>query len=335
MSLDPIAKNRAFSVAPMMDWTDRHCRFFHRILTRKSILYTEMLTAGAILNGDRERLLAFDDAEHPVALQIGGADRKELAIAAQIGASFGYDEINLNCGCPSDRVQSGAFGACLMREPKLVADCIKAMQDVVGVPVTVKCRLGVDDDDEQARLFEFVETVAAADCQVFIVHARKAWLKGLSPKQNRDVPPLNYPLVQQLKRERPDLTIILNGGISDLDTAVAEIAGGVDGVMLGRVPYQQPWLLAGVDPIFFQSLSPVKTPEEVIEKLLPYVEGRLAVGDRLQAIARHILGLFQGRPGARAFRRHLSENATKEYAGPEVIAAAAAIVDPSDERSAA
>jgi len=178
MSLDPIAKNRAFSVAPMMDWTDRHCRFFHRILTRKSILYTEMLTAGAILNGDRERLLAFDDAEHPVALQIGGADRKELAIAAQIGASFGYDEINLNCGCPSDRVQSGAFGACLMREPKLVADCIKAMQDVVGVPVTVKCRLGVDDDDEQARLFEFVETVAAADCRVFIVHARKAWLKA-------------------------------------------------------------------------------------------------------------------------------------------------------------
>ena len=335
MFFDPLAKHRSFSVAPMMDWTDRHCRFFHRILTRHALLYTEMITAGAILNGDQERLLAFDPAENPVALQLGGSEMTDLAAAARIGVSYGYNEINLNCGCPSDRVQSGAFGACLMREPNLVADCIKSMQDAVEVPVTVKCRLGVDDDDEEARLFEFIDTVAGSGCQVFIVHARKAWLKGLSPKENRDIPPLNYSLVQKLKQERPDLTIILNGGISDLDTAAAAMADGVDGVMLGRAPYQKPWLLAEVDPRFFGKQAQVETQEQVIEALLPYVELRLRSGDRLQAIARHILGLFQGRRGARAFRRHISENATKRCAGSEVISAAAAFVQPHSERSAA
>ncbi|MBT6312222.1 MAG: tRNA dihydrouridine(20/20a) synthase DusA [Alphaproteobacteria bacterium] len=316
-----------FSVAPMMDWTDRHCRFFHRLLSAHALLYTEMVTTGAILHGPRDRLLAFDPAEHPVALQLGGSEPDDLAASARIGADAGYDEINLNCGCPSERVQKGAFGACLMREPALVADCVTAMRSAVDIPVTVKCRLGVDDDDEEQRLFQFVEQVSAAGCETFIIHARKAWLKGLSPKANRDIPPLNYPLVAKLKRERPDLTIILNGGLASLAASSAAVTDlAVDGAMLGRAAYQNPWDLAEADPTFFEAGPNFDDPHAVIEALLPYIEGELSKGERLHAIARHILGLFQGRPGARAYRRHISENSPREGAGPEVIRDAAARV---------
>lgn len=310
-----------------MDWTDRHCRFFHRLLSAHALLYTEMVTTGAILHGPRDRLLAFDPAEHPVALQLGGSEPDDLATAARIGADAGYDEINLNCGCPSERVQKGAFGACLMREPALVADCVTAMRGAVDIPVTVKCRLGVDDDDEEQRLFQFVEQVSAAGCKTFIVHARKAWLKGLSPKANRDIPPLNYPLVAKLKRERPDLTIILNGGLASVAASSETITDlRLDGAMLGRAAYQNPWDLAEADPIFFEADQRFDDPHAVIEALLPYIEGELSKGERLHAIARHILGLFQGRPGARAYRRHISENSPREGAGPEVIRDAAARV---------
>ena len=310
-----------------MDWTDRHCRFFHRLLSAHALLYTEMVTTGAILHGPRDRLLAFDPAEHPVALQLGGSEPDDLATAARIGADAGYDEINLNCGCPSERVQKGAFGACLMQEPALVADCVTAMRGAVDIPVTVKCRLGVDDDDEEQRLFQFVEQVSAAGCKTFIVHARKAWLKGLSPKANRDIPPLNYPLVAKLKRERPDLTIILNGGLASVAASSEAVTDfGLDGAMLGRAAYQNPWDLAEADPIFFEADQRFDDPHAVIEALLPYIEGELSKGERLHAIARHILGLFQGRPGARAYRRHISENSPREGAGPEVIRDAAARV---------
>ena len=316
-----------FSVAPMMDWTDRHCRFFHRLLSVRALLYTEMVTTGAILHGPRERLLGFDLAEHPVALQLGGSEPDDLAESARIGADAGYDEINLNCGCPSERVQKGAFGACLMREPALVATCVSAMRDAVDIPVTVKCRLGVDDDDEETRLFQFVEDVAAAGCDTFIVHARKAWLQGLSPKANRDTPPLNYPLVAKLKRVRPDLTVILNGGLANVGVAEANLkALGLDGTMLGRAAYQNPWDLTEVDPRFFASGQSFDSPHTVIDALLPYIEAELSKGERLHVIARHILGLFQGRPGARAYRRHISENSPREGAGPEVIRDAAALV---------
>lgn len=325
-----------FSVAPMMDWTDRHCRFFHRLLSRRARLYTEMVTTGAILHGPRDRLLARRADETPVALQLGGSEPEDLAAAARIGQEYGFEEINLNCGCPSPRVQKGAFGACLMREPALVADCVAAMQDAVEAPVTVKCRLGVDDDDEETRLFSFVERIAAAGaCTTFVVHARKAWLKGLSPKANRDVPPLNYPLVAKLKRERPDLMIVLNGGLADMDAAEQALAEGVDGVMLGRAAYQTPWLLAEVDARLFGEEASVASPHAAVDALLPYVEAELAVGERLQAIARHIHGLFQGRRGARAFRRHLAENATRPGAGPEVIQAAASFVSREDGGRAA
>lgn len=323
MTAPETSATHRFCVAPMMDWTDRHCRYFHRRLSRHARLYTEMATTGAVLFGDKEKILGFDASEHPVALQLGGSEPDALAAAAKVGASFGYDEINLNCGCPSERVQSGAFGACLMREPALVGDCVKAMQDAVDVPVTVKCRLGVDDDDEERRLFSFVETVAAAGCDVFIVHARKAWLKGLSPKENRETPPLNYPLVAKLKAERPDLTVVLNGGLADLDAAEAALDAGLDGAMLGRAAYQSPWLLAEVDARFFDAASSSSDPHEAMQEMLPYVEQRLAEGDRLQAIARHMLGLFQGQPGARAYRRHISENAPRPGAGPEVLRDAA------------
>jgi tRNA-dihydrouridine synthase A len=334
INTDDIAPLR-LSVAPMMDWTDRHCRFFHRLLTRRALLYTEMVTTGAILHGDCERFLTFDGAEHPVALQLGGSEPQDLALSARIGADYGYDEINLNCGCPSERVQKGAFGACLMREPELVAACVDAMRSAVDLPVTVKCRLGVDDDDEETRLFGFVDTVSKAGCDTFIVHARKAWLKGLSPKANRDVPPLNYPLVAKLKQTRPDLKIILNGGLPDLDGAEQAIDDGLDGAMLGRVAYQSPWKLADVDARLFGAPQPFDSPHAVIDALLPYVEARLMAGDRLQAIARHILGLFQGRPGARAFRRYLSENAPREGAGPEIIRTAAAMVSQDQQEFAA
>ena len=315
---------KIFSVAPMMDWTDRHCRYFHRLLAPNTLLYTEMVTAAAVVHGDRVRLLGFDPAEHPVALQLGGSDPAELAEAARIGVDLGYDEINLNVGCPSDRVQSGRFGACLMREPALVAECVSAMRDAVAhmrVPVTVKCRIGVDEQDEYAGLAEFVEQVHAAGCTVFIVHARKALLKGLSPKENREVPPLNYDRVYRLKREHPALTIVINGGISSVQ-AMQDHLREVDGVMLGRVAYHEPYRLAEAEQALFG--TPLPHRDEVLRKLKPYVEAHLARGDRLQHITRHILGLYQGLPGARAFRRVLSEQAHRTDAGWDVVEAAIA-----------
>ncbi len=303
-------------VAPMMDWTDRHCRYFHRLLSPHVHLYTEMVTAPAVLHGDRERLLGFDPAEHPVALQLGGADPRELALAARVGADMGYDEINLNVGCPSDRVQSGRFGACLMREPALVADCVASMRAAVSIPVTVKCRLGVDEQDEYADLERFVEIVRATGCSVFVVHARKAWLEGLSPKENREVPPLNYERVYRLKREFPDLTIVVNGGIATVDD-VREHLRHVDGVMLGRTAYHDPYRIADVEHALFS--TPLPDRDEVLARLRPYVEAHLARGDRLQHISRHILGLYQGLPRARAYRRLLSEQAHRADAGYEVI----------------
>ena len=304
------------SVAPMMDWTDRHCRYFHRLLSPNARLYTEMVTSPALVHGDRERLIGFDASEHPLALQLGGSDPLELAEAARIGAQFGYDEVNLNVGCPSDRVQSGRFGACLMREPALVAECFQAMRSAVSIPVTVKCRLGVDEQDEYADLQHFIEVVAAAGCAVFVVHARKAWLKGLSPKENRDVPPLNYQRVYQLKLDFPQLAIIINGGIetvAEVDTHLRH----TDGVMLGRTAYHEPYRLAELDNLLFGTCLPER--EAVIERMRPYIEAHIASGGKLQHISRHMLGLFQGLPGARAWRRTLSENAHRPDAGFAIV----------------
>ncbi|RYY94506.1 MAG: tRNA dihydrouridine(20/20a) synthase DusA [Alphaproteobacteria bacterium] len=299
---------RRFSVAPMMDWTDRNCRAFHRHLTRHALLYTEMVTADAVIHGQRDRLLGFDPVEQPVALQLGGSEPEKLAEAARIGAAYGYIEINLNVGCPSERVQSGAFGACLMREPDLVADCLSAMREAVSVPVTVKHRLGVDDDDPRDRLFSFVETQAKAGTTTFIVHARKAWLKGLSPKENREIPPLNYEIVAELKRAHPELEIILNGGIADLDTAVRELPR-VDGVMLGRAAYHEPYVLLGVDSRIFGDDAPQRSADQAARDFRPWILQRLEKGAVLHSITRHMLGLFSGRPGARQWRRVLSEKA--------------------------
>jgi tRNA-dihydrouridine synthase A len=306
------------SVAPMMDWTDRHCRAFHRILTRRTRLYTEMLTSGAVVHGDRERLLGFDPCEHPVALQLGGSDPRELAEAARIGEALGYDEVNLNVGCPSDRVQSGRFGACLMREPALVADCMAAIAEAVAVPATVKCRIGVDDQDPETALFDLVDRCAAAGVQVFVVHARKAWLEGLSPKENRDIPPLDYPLVWRLKRERPQLTVVVNGGVADLGQAEAHLAQGVDGVMLGRAAYHDPGLLGDADRRIFGEDVEVEA-REAVRRYLPYVSARLEEGVRLAAMTRHMLGLFHGRPGARTWRRIMTVESIRPGAGVEVI----------------
>ncbi len=311
--------NWKICVAPMMDWTDRHCRYFHRLLAPNTLLYTEMVTAPAAIHGNRARLLGYDISEHPLALQLGGSEPDELAQAALIGAELGYDEINLNVGCPSDRVQSGRFGACLMREPVLVADCVRAMRDAVAdtrAVVTVKCRIGVDEQDEYAGLAEFIENVHAAGCDTFIVHARKAWLKGLSPKENREVPPLNYERVYRLKREHPQLNVVINGGIATV-AQVDEHLRHVDGVMLGRTAYHEPYRLAEIEHALFG--TPLPDRDEVIARLRPYVEEHLARGDRLQHITRHILGLYQGLPGARAFRRVLSEQAHRADAGWEVI----------------
>jgi tRNA-dihydrouridine synthase A len=302
----------------MMEWTDRHCRVFHRLLSRHARLYTEMLTAPAVIHGDRQRLLAFSPAEHPVALQLGGSDPGKLGEAAAIGEGFGYDEINLNVGCPSDRVQEGRFGACLMAEPHLVAACVNEMMRRVRVPVTVKCRIGIDEQDTEEALSAFVTEVAAAGCRTFIVHARKAWLDGLSPKENREVPPLDYGRVYRLKQARPDLTIVLNGGIATLAQAEQHLSE-VDGVMLGRAAYQQPYLLAEVDHLIFGDTAEPPDRHAVIRRLLPYVEAHCARGGRLNNVTRHILGHYHGTPGARAFRRHLSENATREGAGIEVL----------------
>ncbi|KQZ30081.1 tRNA dihydrouridine(20/20a) synthase DusA [Caulobacter sp. Root1472] len=307
-----------FSVAPMMDWSDRHCRSLHRVLSRRTLLYSEMVTSGAVLNGDREKLLGFDPGQHPVALQLGGSEPADLAAAARIGEDWGYDEINLNVGCPSDRVQSGRFGACLMREPQLVADCMAAMAAAVSVPVTVKCRIGVDDQDPEQSLFELVDLSAQAGVTTFVVHARKAWLKGLSPKENRDVPPLDYPLVHRLKRERPDLTIVINGGIPDLDVALAQLEH-VDGAMLGRAAYHEPGLLGQVDRrVFGEDVADIDA-FEAVELYKPYMAAQLAAGVHLAAMSRHMLGLFHGLPGARAWRRILTVDGVKAGAGLEVV----------------
>ncbi len=301
----------------MMDWTDRHCRVLHRTLSSRALLYTEMVTTGAVLHGDREKLLGFDQAEHPVALQLGGSDPAELAEAARIGEAWGYDEINLNVGCPSDRVQSGRFGACLMREPGLVADCMAAVGEAVKVPATVKCRIGVDDQEPEESLFTLVDLCARAGVRHFVVHARKAWLKGLSPKENRDIPPLDYPLVWRLKAERPELTIVINGGIGSLDEAEAHLRH-VDGVMLGRAAYHTPGLLGEVDARIFGGGETVDA-FEAVRRYRPYVERQLAAGTHLAAMTRHMLGLFHGVPGARAWRRTLTVEGVKPGAGIEVI----------------
>jgi tRNA-dihydrouridine synthase A len=298
----------------MMDWTDRHCRFFHRLLSRRARLYTEMVTTGAVLHGPREKLLGFGPEEHPVALQLGGSDPADLARAARIGAEEGYDEINLNVGCPSDRVQDGRFGACLMREPALVGECVAAMKATVRVPVTVKCRIGVDDQDPEEALDRLAEAATRAGVDALVVHARKAWLQGLSPKENRDVPPLDYDRVRRLKASRPTLPVVLNGGLRTMKEAKAELAG-LDGVMVGRAAYGEPEMLLRVDPELFGEPSPAADASEAAEAFEPYVAARLAEGVRLSAMTRHLLGLFGGRPGARAFRRHLATEAVKPGAG--------------------
>ncbi|GAB1717453.1 MAG: tRNA-U16,U17-dihydrouridine synthase [Nitrobacter sp.] len=310
----------------MMDWTDRHCRVFHRLLTRDAWLYTEMLTTGAIIHGARKRLLGFSDVEHPVALQLGGSRADDLAASARIGEDFGYDEINLNVGCPSDRVKDGRFGACLMAEPDLVADGVHAMKRAVSVPVTVKCRIGIDDQDPEAGLDTFARKVVAAGADALIVHARKAWLQGLSPKENRNLPPLDYDRVYRLKASFPDLPVIINGGIDSISEAKSHLAH-VDGVMLGRAAYQEPWRLLEVDSELFGEEPPHATMKCAIQAMIPYIEDQLAGGARLHSITRHLVGAFHGVPGARAFRRHLAENGAKADAGVNVLKEALALVD--------
>jgi len=309
----------------MMEWTDRHCRFFHRALTRRALLYTEMLTTGAVLHGDRARLLGYNTAEHPLALQLGGADPAALAQCARIGAELGFDEINLNAGCPSDRVQDGRFGACLMAEPTLVGDCVAAMKAAVAIPVTVKCRIGVDEQDPEEALEAFANSVEQAGVDALIVHARKAWLKGLSPKENREIPPLDYARVYRLKEAHPRLPIVLNGGIAGLDDALSHLTR-LDGVMMGRAAYQDPWRLLAVDPLLFGEPSPFASVKAAAMALVPYIERERAEGTRLHAITRHLHGLFHAVPGARAFRRHLAGAPASPQAGAELLVAALALV---------
>lgn len=301
------------SVAPMMEWTDRHCRMFHRQITRHALLYTEMVNAEAIIHGPRERLLSYSEAEHPIALQLGGSDPEALGEATRIAADYGYDEINLNVGCPSDRVQKGRFGACLMREPETVRASMEAIAAAANAQVSVKCRIGVDDMDDEAGLSEFIDHVAKSGVKMFIIHARKAWLKGLSPKQNREIPPLNYERVYRMKAARPDLTIILNGGVETIDQAKAHLEM-VDGVMIGRAAYQTPMVLSDVDHQIFGAKTEVKTAHQIAEAMQPYIEAELQKGTRLHHITRHMLGLFHGQPGARQFRRILSEEANRDGA---------------------
>ena len=309
----------------MMEWTDRHCRFFHRLLTRRALLYTEMITTGAVLRGDRTRLLGFDAAEHPVAVQLGGSDPRALAECARICADMGYGEINLNVGCPSDRVREGRFGACLMAEPGLVGECVAAMKAAVSVPVTVKCRIGIDEQDPEESLDTLTRIVVAAGVDALIVHARKAWLDGLSPRENRDIPPLDYDRVYRLKRANPDLHISINGGIASVEQAVAHLAH-VDGVMMGRAAYQEAWRLLTVDPLIYGAPPPFASPRAALEAFFPYLERELARGTRLHSMTRHTLGLFQGVPGARAFRRHIATQAVKPGAGIAVLRAALDLV---------
>jgi tRNA-dihydrouridine synthase A len=325
-SLAPLNNNtHRFCIAPMMDWTDRHCRFFHRLLTRRARLYTEMVTTAAVIHGDRERLIGFDPAECPVALQLGGSDPLALARCARIAQDFGYDEVNLNVGCPSERVQDGRFGACLMQEPALIGDCVAAMKAAVALPVTVKCRIGVDEQDPETALDAFAAAVTAAGVDVLIVHARKAWLKGLSPRKNRDIPPLDYERVFRLKAAYPRLPIVLNGGIASVEAARDHLAR-VDGVMMGRAAYHEPWRLLAVDPLLFGEPAPFASPKVAAEALMIYIEDELARGTRLHAITRHLLGLFHAVPGARAFRRHLATQAVKPGADARVLTEALAML---------
>lgn len=311
--------DRHFCVAPMLDWTDRHCRYFYRLLSQQVVLYTEMVTTGALLHGKSpERFLQFNAEEHPLVLQLGGSNPADLAICAKMAEDFGFDEVNLNVGCPSDRVQNGSFGACLMLEPEKVAECVAAMRQAVKIPVTVKSRIGVDERDSYSELHEFIRLVAAGGCETFIVHARKAWLSGLSPKENRDIPPLRYDVVYQLKQDFPALEIILNGGITTLERSI-EILQQVDGVMLGREVYHNPYILAQVDQQIFGQNTAVKTRAEVVLALIPYIQQQLAQGVRFNNISRHILGLFHGENGARSWRRYLSEHATKTGADEQVL----------------
>jgi tRNA-dihydrouridine synthase A len=309
----------------MMDWTDRHCRVFHRLLTRRTRLYTEMLTTGAVIHGDRQRLLGFDASEHPVALQLGGSNPADLATSARIGEDFGYDEINLNVGCPSDRVKDGRFGACLMAEPDLVADGVAAMKRAVRIPVTDKCRIGIDDQDPEVALDRLARSVVAAGADMLIVHARKAWLNGLSPKENRDIPPLDYDRVYRLKAALPNLPIVINGGIAGIEEAKRHL-DHVDGVMLGRAAYHDPWRLLAADSELFGEAAPHADMKSAFEGMMPYIEVQLARGTRLHAITRHFVGAFHAVPGARAFRRHLAEQGVKPGAGVDVLREAIALV---------
>ncbi|MDH5471914.1 MAG: tRNA dihydrouridine(20/20a) synthase DusA [Gammaproteobacteria bacterium] len=318
--------NHIFSVAPMLDWTDRHERYFLRLLSEKAFLYTEMVTTGAILHANPARFLCYSEAEHPLALQLGGSDPDALAACARIGNQYGYDEINLNVGCPSERVKSGSFGACLMAEPKLVAECVQAMKSVVDIPVTVKHRIGIDYRDSWDELCEFIEIVSSAGCQLFIVHARKAWLQGLSPRQNREIPPLKYQTVYDLKKRYPQLAFVINGGINTIAEAKQHLAF-VDGVMMGREAYHNPYVLADVDTQLYGQEKNIADREQVLMKLLPYIEDELMKGTKLHAITRHIMGLFLGVPGAKAWRRHLSEYGNKKGAGLEVVLEAARKLD--------
>jgi tRNA-dihydrouridine synthase A len=317
--------NRRLSVAPMLDWTDRDFRYLLRLISKHTLLYTEMVTTGALIHGNRERFLAHDALEYPLALQLGGSDPNDLASCAKMGEQAGYSEINLNVGCPSDRVQSGSFGACLMADPKLVAECVAAMKEAVDIPVTVKTRLGIDDHETYEFLTDFIEPVAEAGCEIFILHARNAWLKGLSPKENRDVPPLKYDFVYQAKQDYPELHIDINGGIHNLTDAKQHLEK-VDGVMMGRAIYNDPYLLAEADNVMFGDDHPVPTRHQVIEQMLPYIEQRMTEGRPVKSITRHMLGLFQGQQGARAWRRHISENAHAKGAGIEVLVDALALV---------
>ncbi len=324
--LPAVAHGKVFAVAPMMDWTDRHCRVFHRVLSRHAVLYSEMVTARAIKHGNRAKLLDFDAREQPVVLQLGGSEPAVLAEAAKIGEEWGYREINLNCGCPSDRVQGGHFGACLMATPQLVADCVAAMRAAVRIPVTVKCRIGIDDQDEDADLQKFIEVVSASGCTHFIIHARKAWLQGLSPKENREIPPLNYDRVHRLKATQPGLHISLNGGIASVAEGISHL-DKLDGIMLGRVAYHVPWELTQVDPFFAGHAAPVLTRREAVEAMLPYVDNYVSVGGPLHHITRHMLGLFHGQPGGRIWRQVLTIDGQKHGAGVEVLLNALAAVE--------
>ena len=317
--------DRRLCIAPMLDWTDRYCRYFLRLISRHVVLYTEMVTTGAIIHGDRERFLKFDKFEHPVVLQLGGSDPADLAQCAKLGEEWGYDEINLNVGCPSDRVQSGRFGACLMATPELVAECVDAMKQSVSIEVTVKHRIGIDDRDSYGELCDFIGASSEADCRTFIVHARKAWLQGLSPKENREIPPLSYETVYRLKQDFPALEIIINGGITTLDQSKVHLEH-VDGVMIGREAYNNPWMLAEADLHIYGDDHPIPTRHEIVEQLIPFIEQEQAAGTPVNRVSRHILGLFNGQPGARAWRRHISENAHRKGADSSVILEAASKV---------